>query len=69
MTEALMTITDIGRIYARSEGAIKTALWRHRRDQRDPGIPLPTVVGGRYRWHPEAVKKDFLERFGRELGT
>ncbi len=64
MTNPLLSIVDITRIYGRSEGAIKTALWRHGRDQRDPGFPLPKIIGGRYRWSADDVEHDLRVRFG-----
>lgn len=55
MDEEMLTIGEIGRIFKRTEGAIRTALWRHHRYGIDPGIPLPVLVGGRYRWLKSAV--------------
>ena len=45
-----LTIQEVGRIYGRSEGSIRTAIWRFRRFGDDPGFPLPVLIGGRYRW-------------------
>jgi hypothetical protein len=59
VTEELLTIQEVGQIYRRSEGAIRTALWRQRRHGIDPGIPLPMLISGRYRWLGSAVAEHF----------
>ena len=59
MEEEMLTIGEVGRIFKRTEGAIRTALWRHHRYGIDPGIPLPVLVGGRYRWLKSAVAAHF----------
>lgn len=53
--EDLLTIQEVGRTFRRTEGAIRTAIWRYHRYGVDPGIPLPKVIAGRYRWLRSAV--------------
>ncbi len=50
MSDELLTITEVARIYGTSDGALRMALWRHTHTGADPGVPLPRKVRGRYRW-------------------
>lgn len=55
-SEENLSVRDVSSLYGLTLGAIRTALWRHRRDGVDPGFALPTKVRGRYRWSRQAVE-------------
>ncbi len=61
MDDELLTISEVARLYRRSEAAIRTAIWRHRRTGADLGFPEPVLVGSRYRWAKRAVAKHLEE--------
>ena len=66
-----LSISDISRLYGMSAGAIRTALWRHRTQGNDPGIPLPFRMRGRCYWRIPEVKAHLalLREQGLPVGT
>jgi hypothetical protein len=61
VTEVLLTVKELSEIYKRSQGSIRTALWRHRHFGIDPGVPLPMLIRGKYCWFASVVAAHLQE--------
>lgn len=62
MQVEILTIQDIASLYKTTDGAIRTAVWRARKYGSDPGIPMPSLIRGQYRWLKSAVMADLQQR-------
>lgn len=65
--QQMLTIVDVAKLYCTSEGAIRTAIWRHREYGIDPGFPAPLLIRGRYRWMAEDIERHLQSLVGSDL--
>ncbi len=65
---ALMTVTDIARLFRTSPGAVRTAVWRQLQFGTDPGFPPPLRIRRQLLWDRERVLAH-LESLGAETSA
>jgi hypothetical protein len=51
----LLTVRDMADLFRTTEGAIRTAVWRQRQYQIDPGFPPPFKRGRKLLWLADLV--------------